>query len=687
MFVRRFPSVALSGLLAAAILSSRPAVAEALQFRITEGEVENAFYQDGPVAAHLLLSSGLQPRVLAAFPAGNSGVGIWFEPATAPVQWHLENMKPLAAKDAQGRPLHGIEAAATLAAPSPLRIEDAVLGSVRVLRDYQLLRKYPSETVAQVRREGNTLSWSRSRLDGAPGYEIALTVEQGRLDGGNGKPWTLGQNGADKPLRLRLRALTGEKPLTPFAADALLTRAAGDDERSRNALRFLSYQEKFLAGSWRFDTYFGRDTLMSLRLLLPALQPAAVEDGLAAVLSRLAPDGQVAHEEDIGEFAVLRHRKENRGGDAPIYDYKMIDSDVMLAPVAAAYLLDGADGQARARAFLARKLDSGETAGAALARNFALVLGHARAFARDPSARNLVALKAGENVGEWRDSEIGLAGGRIPYDVNAILMPAALDAIARLRKAGFVAESADTASAAELASVWARRAPPLFQVKLPATVARAEVAKYAKAQGIDAAAALASLPQSGEVAFNALSLDAQGKPIPVLNSDDGFALLFGRPDAAQLDATLAAIFRPFPAGLMTGVGMVVADAAYAGDDIQKLLGRNAYHGAVVWSWQQALMAAGLARQLQRQDLPGSTLAALRKAQQELWQVIRASRKMSTSELWSWNYVDGHYVMSPFGQGKNDADESNAAQLWSTVYLAIPAPAQAAGSGAAAPQKP
>ena len=29
--------------------------------------------------------------------------------------------------------------------------------------------------------------------------------------------------------------------------------------------------------------------------------------------------------------------------------------------------------------------------------------------------------------------------------------------------------------------------------------------------------------------------------------------------AAQLDAALAAIFRPFPAGLMTGVGMVVAD--------------------------------------------------------------------------------------------------------------------------------
>ena len=128
---------------------------------------------------------------------------------------------------------------------------------------------------------------------------------------------------------------------------------------------------------------------------------------------------------------------------------------------------------------------------------------------------------------------------------------------------------------------------------------------------------------------------------------------------------------------MTGVGMVVADAAYAGGDVQQILGRNAYHGAVVWSWQQALMAAGLARQLQRNDLPAPTMAALRKAQQQLWQVIHASGNMSTSELWSWDYVDGHYVASPFGQGKSDADESNAAQLWSTVYLAIPEPEKGA----------
>jgi hypothetical protein len=38
-----------------------------------------------------------------------------------------------------------------------------------------------------------------------------------------------------------------------------------------------------------------------------------LEGGLTAVLQRLAPNGEVAHEEDIGEFAVLRNAREGRG--------------------------------------------------------------------------------------------------------------------------------------------------------------------------------------------------------------------------------------------------------------------------------------------------------------------------------------------------------------------------------------
>ena len=48
---------------------------------------------------------------------------------------------------------------------------------------------------------------------------------------------------------------------------------------------------------------------MSVRLLMPVLSPPAVESGLSSVLARLSPDGEVAHEEDIGERAVVEHLK------------------------------------------------------------------------------------------------------------------------------------------------------------------------------------------------------------------------------------------------------------------------------------------------------------------------------------------------------------------------------------------
>ncbi|MET0655451.1 MAG: hypothetical protein ABWY94_07765 [Pseudoxanthomonas sp.] len=653
-----------------------PGASTPLQFRINEGRTLNAFYQQGPAAAHLLLNSGTQPRVLAAFPAGNSGTGIWFEPAKAPVQWKLDDMHAFEQADPKGRPLHGIVATASV--DTTLVVRDAVLGSVRVLRDYQIEGRYPAETKATPTRSGNTLTWSRTRLDGAPGYLISVAVETGDLVGGGDAPWTFTAPASGEPMRLRITALTGETPLTPLGESRLLNAQAGADVRSGQALAFLSYEEKFLAGSWRFDTYFGRDTLMSLRLLMPALQPLAIEEGLASVLERLDPRGEVAHEEDIGEFAVLRHRKEGRDSAAPIYDYGMIDDDFMLAPVAVSYLLDQPDGRARAAQFLARKLPSGETAGTALARNFAFVVESAKAFAASPEPRNLVSIKPGRKTGQWRDSEDGLADGRYAYDVNAVFVPAALGAIARFKEEGLLAphatpQQADIlAAAAASATVWTQRAPPLFRVRLPAIDAQRQVRAYATSQGIDAASAIATLPPTG-LDFAAIALDEHGAPIPVLHSDSGFALLMQDPAAGELERMVEAMLRPFPAGLLTDAGLLVANPAFADADIQRRLGRNAYHGAVVWSWQQALLAAGLERQLRRPDLPASALANLRDAQGKLWAAINNTQGMRTSELWSWTYADGRYQPAPFGQNSGDADESNAAQLWSTVYLALPAP--------------
>jgi len=155
-----------------------------------------------------------------------------------------------------------------------------------------------------------------------------------------------------------------------------------------------------------------------------------------------------------------------------------------------------------------------------------------------------------------------------------------------------------------------------------------------------------------------------------MNSDEGFALLFDDLDAQRVDDAVTVLMRAFPAGLMTGVGMVVANPAFSAPSLQASFSRNAYHGTVVWSWQQALFAAGLARQLERHDLPAAVHARLIAAQRTLWSAIDATRSLSNSELWSWAYAAGHYQVVPFGAAAADVDESDAAQLWSTAYLAV-----------------
>jgi hypothetical protein len=668
--------IALAAMLVAGPAACWPAAPE-LAYQVAEGRNINAFVREGEVAAHLLLRSGTEPRILVAFPAGNSGVGLWFDKIDAPAQWTLDQPPlPHAVRDARGRALNGVRATATIAAPS-LTIGEGVLSNVRFLRDYQAIGKFPADIAATPRIAGNTLTFARDRVDGAPGYHLAIRVFAGRIDGRTIRA------GADGRIRMEIVAATGDRPLAGFTTAELLNERAADDPVARDALRFLSYNEKFLAGSWRFNTYFGRDTLMSIRLLMPALRPAAVEAGLNSVLARLDPAGNVAHEEALSEFAILERREKGEAGDAMTLDYAMVDDDFMLGPIAASYLFDHADGDT-ARQWLSRPVVSESqpgqrfAAGEQLLRNLRFVVAAARPFAAAPEWRNLIGLLPGRENGQWRDSHEGLGGGRYAYDVNAVLVPAALEAAERIAKAGLLDDHATAqdramlAEAGRLARVWRERAPALFRVSAPIADARAAVADYAGALGVPADPALAALA-TPTLDYNAIALDAQGRPVPILHSDEGFALLFADPAPTDLDIILSSAMRPFPAGLMTDIGMVVANAALADDRLKADFTPAKYHGAVVWSWQQALFAAGLERQLKRTDLPAATRDALTKAQADLWRVIKAGREVQSSELWSWAIEDGRYKVVAFGAGQQDADESNAAQLWSTVYLAVQPP--------------
>ena len=649
-----------------------------LVYRVVEGQNLNAFIRDGPVAAHLLLRSGTDPRILVAFPAGNSGVGLWFDRVAAAATWRLETPpQPVRFADAKGRSLHGIRAVASVNAPQ-LTVKQAVLSNVRYLRDYQAVGEFPPEVTVPVTVERDRLVFARDRIDGAPGYLLNVRVLTGRIEGGAIVADAGGR------IRMEITAATGDTPLTGLRTAELLNERATADPAARNALRFLSYREKFLAGSWRFNTYFGRDTLMSLQLLMPVLQSPAIEAGLNSVLARLDAAGEVAHEEAPSEFAILdRRARRKAGGDAATLDYAMVDDDFMLAHVAATYLLDHGN-RAAARAYLAgavpseTKPETSEVAGAALVRNLRFVVAQAEPFAKAPATARLIAFKSGRMAGQWRDSNEGVGRGRYAYDVNAVFVPAALGAARRLLASGLLdtyltqEDRAALGRAGAIADVWRSRVPSLFHVSTPAAVAVPAIRAYAASLGVPSGPALAALGGK-PLDFHAIALDEKGAPVPIVHSDEGFALLFADPSPADLDTYVTTIMRPFPAGLMTDIGLLVANPVLAGGTVQARFTPAEYHGVVVWSWQQALLAAGLERQLARRDLPLAVRARLTVAQAQLWRVIQAGRAVQSSELWSWTYRGGRYTVVPFGAGKLDVDESNAAQLWSTVYLAVQPP--------------
>jgi hypothetical protein len=212
----------------------------------------------------------------------------------------------------------------------------------------------------------------------------------------------------------------------------------------------------------------------------------------------------------------------------------MVDESYLLAPVAVAYLLDDPAGAARASSYLQADAASPHhtkaSIGQALVRNLRLVVSSSKAFARDPHYGNLISVKPGHTAGDWRDSENGLGGGRYPYDINAVLVPTALDATARLVDSGLLDaflspdDRTQLSMAAGHAKAWREHAPGLFTVTLDSRQAQTAIDSYAEKIGVRPQDALASLGR-GPISFPALSLGADGKPVPVVHSDETYDLL------------------------------------------------------------------------------------------------------------------------------------------------------------------
>ena len=134
----------------------------------------------------------------------------------------------------------------------------------------------------------------RYRLEFAGPQALEVRVSAGRLHISRKEP------SAQDPLRLTVRASTDFEPFTPMPLDELVNDKGRDllarDRHFAQAIRnfeFLSFSEKFLAGSWNFLSYFGRDTLIALRIMWPVLSRRAKQAGIQSVVNEISEDGIV----------------------------------------------------------------------------------------------------------------------------------------------------------------------------------------------------------------------------------------------------------------------------------------------------------------------------------------------------------------------------------------------------------
>ncbi len=752
-----------------ALLAAPASAQENLDFTIVEGGNHNDFFQSKENAYHVRLTNPDNPRLIVALPAGNSGVSFSFDPKikeNAGLTFTNVESKPWSGPGS----VRGAEVSFTTDRSSVV-LTRAILDSMRMSRtsayrtyservaEREALAKALGEDAAgwadaKVSVSGDTISFERRSYDGKNHYAGTLRfdgpVSIERLAGGE-----LRVTRTDgKPLAVRAQAGTDYAPLTPLPLREMLNEKAlavyekalanPDDPDSRrliesvNARRFLTYREKILAGSHRFNTYFGRDTMLGTLLGWDMLTLDAKEAAVASVLDRLSPEGIPAHEEDIGSMAEQRRvvealellGKGDRAGalalltdsQRPIYDYKMVDGEYLLPLIVEKLLLDPELSPERRAALLARRSLQGTSYGDLIVRSFRRAISEAAPYAKVAErglapgelAKLLIDFHPGESVGDWRDSNWGNGLGKFSGGINEHLVPYALDAIARLplaldalvklaRKGAFTTEqkkrlletlrrSGFEGGLEKLADTW-RKAGDHFKVELGAAETRArlerflaqvppEVREHYERAVVEGEVTLGEWLRGEKkapsldrgVSFSAIALDESGKKIPVLYSDVTQSLWFGDLAPERIGELLPVLERPFPLGLRTEVGTVIANAALSdrpGDFT--MFNRGAYHGNVVWSWQEAQLKQALARQIQRMsELATPEADAVRERLVRVFDSTVAARRnageLANSELWTFE-VRGKELIAKAYDGAAAGADSNPVQYWGTDGVA------------------
>ena len=440
-----------------------------------------------------------------------------------------------------------------------------------------------------------TISVAKAALDGKSRLALELIGDTRSTEARVSGSTVVLRARPGKSVRFSVRVTTNGTALTPLARTEIFNpafldflaraKATGDTstryrrlEREVRSVELLASGEKLMAGLPNYATYFGRDGLMTALMMRSIWTPAMSERTIASVLAKLAPTGDVSHEEALGEQAIRERAEEynslidaslrftraadRAGADSTLVaarrvlsqlrrvreNYHMMDDEFQLPVLEALYLADTTIPAKRKRAFLLQKASGGDTHLALMLREIALVAAETKPFAQNPIATNLVGFVKSDSThwrsASWRDSDVGYANGRFAMDINAIWAPKALESIASVLSslralgctnralASFASDSArsplgewigDSTSLVRTIERW-KRARDLFVVALgPSEITRRVDARLAALprgeRSYWEAAMKRAHANDDSLAFLALSLDERGSPIPVENTD------------------------------------------------------------------------------------------------------------------------------------------------------------------------
>mgnify|MGYP000051547308 FL=1 len=322
------------------------------------------------------------------------------------------------------------------------------------------------------------------------------------------------------------------------------------------AMDFLVNNKKMLAGSWRYLTYFGRDTIITSLLLNDITNSNFLKVAVSSVLDRMNSKGEVSPEEDLGLQAQYDHLvnidKEGKKIEnlnilsVPVYDYKMKDDDFMFPILLNRYLLKlkKENKEQEISNFLDNEMYLTKTV-----TNMEYILNKLQeCLDKDEPVK----VDETHLVGDWRDSPEGLGYGIYPNSINLGLVIASLYSIKQNIKIfktvypkiyNYINNKKyidNLELVDDLIIKWKTQIYPKFKVHVPSDKLRNKLIKYLSTfdkeerdfylnQKINDNFTIRDFIEGRvniELDFYALALDKNMKLIEVINSDISFMLFF-----------------------------------------------------------------------------------------------------------------------------------------------------------------